>query len=121
MKKFKSVFWWAGAAAFLFIFQLVYNHFGHGVTSKFMDTAWLVALIPLAIQLIYALMHDVPNQAWRRVWRWWNVAFWAIFFGQIVIGILAIAGTSSNLVIGYYVLAGVVFILGGISWFRKTH
>jgi hypothetical protein len=120
MKRFKSVFYWLGVTVFLFVFQLIYNHFGHGVESVYMNTAWLVGLVALVIHVLYALRKQIPSKRWLNFWRWFNISVWSVAFAQIVIGILAIAGTSSNLVIVYYVFAAILLIPAIVTTVRTA-
>ena len=34
MAKYQTAIKWFGVTGFIFIFQLIYNHFGHGVQSQ---------------------------------------------------------------------------------------
>ncbi|MBJ7691048.1 hypothetical protein [Weissella confusa] len=42
MAKYQTAIKWFGVTGFIFIFHLIYNHFGHGVQSPKMNWAWLV-------------------------------------------------------------------------------
>ncbi|WP_247224573.1 hypothetical protein [Weissella cibaria] len=50
MQRYKTVLKWVGVSIFIFIFHLVYNHFGHGVQSASLNWAWLIPLIPALIR-----------------------------------------------------------------------
>ncbi|MBC6498550.1 hypothetical protein H7R52_07185 [Weissella confusa] len=65
MAKYQTAIKWFGVTGFIFIFHLIYNHFGHGVQSPKMNWAWLVpaaVLIWQVLVVMWFLMAERQNQ-----------------------------------------------------------
>lgn len=62
MAKYQTAIKWFGVTGFIFIFHLIYNHFGHGVQSPKMNWAWLVPAAVLIWQvLVVPLSQKLPK------------------------------------------------------------
>ena len=89
------------------MFHLVYAHFSHGVDSLAMQLMYLTVLIFGAT--FYALLGVLKPQlhalsGYRLFTNLYNMGLAAVVFGQLIQGIVEIAGTGSGFVRYYYVL-----------------
>lgn len=114
MQRYKTALKWVGVSIFIFIFHLVYNHFGHGVQSASLNWAWLIPLIPALIRGVLILTKNEVTQrfALQHFWQWSNLAIWSITIWLVLQGILTIAGTGSQYLYGYGIFAVLFWIIG---------
>ena len=115
MAKYQTAIKWFGVTGFIFIFHLIYNHFGHGVQSPKMNWAWLVPAAVLIWQVLVVTIKPEIAQSpkYKTFWEWGNLATWSVIIALIVAGILEIAGTGSTFIVGYYVISALLLI-GGV-------
>lgn len=115
MAKYQTVIKWFGVTGFIFIFHLIYNHFGHEVQSPKMNWAWLVPAAVLIWQVLVVTITPKIAQTpkYKTFWAWGNLATWSVIVALIVAGILEIAGTGSTFIVGYYVISALLLI-GGV-------
>lgn len=115
MAKYQTAIKWFGVTGFIFIFPLIYNHFGHGVQSPKMNWAWLVPAAVLIWQVLVVTIKPEIAQTpkYKTFWAWGDLATWSVIVALIVAGILEIAGTGSTFIVGYYVISALLLI-GGV-------
>lgn len=115
MAKYQTAIKWFGVTGFIFIFHLIYNHFGHGVQSPKMNWAWLVPAAVLIWQVLVLTIKPEIAQTpkYKTFWAWGDLATWSVIVALIVAGILEIAGTGSTFIVGYYVISALLLI-GGV-------
>ncbi|MCS9990425.1 hypothetical protein [Weissella confusa] len=115
MAKYQTAIKWFGVTGLIFIFHLIYNHFGHGVQSPKMNWAWLVPAAVLIWQVLVVTITPkiAKTPKYKTFWAWGNLATWSVIVALIVAGILEIAGTGSIYIVGYYVIS-VLLLIGGV-------
>ncbi|TGE75487.1 hypothetical protein [Weissella confusa] len=115
MAKYQTAIKQFGVTGFIFIFHLIYNHFGHGVQSQKMNWVWLVPAAVLIWQTIVVIIKPAmaQTQKYKTFWAWGNLAAWSVIIALLVAGILEIAGTGSIYIVGYYVIS-VLLLIGGV-------
>lgn len=107
-----------GIAISLYLFQLLYNYFGHGVTSVYLSYAWV---LPFASGLLFLLLDQLaPHAVTRFGFLSFNTALAALIFWSVLTGILAIAGSDSPYLVFYLYLAGISFLASVISFFKHV-
>lgn len=104
-----------GAAAFLLFFAAVYNHFGHGVHSAFLDLAFLWPLGGAAAHALAALRHAAPAP---RADNALFAALTAFAVGSVLAGVHAIAGTSSAWLVWFFVAGGAALAVFAVELCR---
>ena len=105
----KVLLTYLAVSIFCFIFQLVYNHYGHEVTSFFMSWLWLW---PAAGCFWYLALYILALPL-RRVSRNAVGAGIATFtVGSLLEGIFEIAGTSSPYTGGFFVVGAAMTAAG---------
>ena len=86
------------AALLAFVVSRVYNLFGHGITSPFMDWVFLFPLVGGAVMFGAAALF-APGLAARRGWRpgfnLYSAGIATMAVGSLLRGIFDIAGTAS--------------------------
>jgi len=92
-------------AVFLFVFHIIYNHFGHGITSAFMDLAFVVPLAGAAFYLILSLLRRTLSPFTENA-VYGSVAAFSV--GFVLQGIFEIAGTSSGYTVLFFIAGGVM-------------
>lgn len=72
MAKYQTAIKWFGVTGFIFIFHLIYNHFGHGVQSPKMNWAWLVPAAVLIWQVLVVTIKPEIAQTpkYKTFWAW---------------------------------------------------
>ena len=113
---------WGGFAAFCLAFSRVYDVFGHGVTSPFMENLFW---IPLAGVFFWLLCRGWQYRPARRVQNCLFAALTTLTAGCLLQGILDIAGTSSAYIwlffgVGGLWAAGFCLSLGRDLLLRKA-
>lgn len=114
MQRYKTVLKWVGVSIFIFVFHLVYNHFGHGVQSAGLNWAWLMPLVTVLSRGVLIITENEVTQRFVRqhFWQWSNFAIWSITIWLVLQGILTIAGTGSQYLYGYGVSIDLFWIIG---------
>lgn len=95
----------------LFVFQLIYHHFSHGVTSSLLACAWL---IPVAGYLFLTIWQKVRGATGRLAANLYHSGIATLCTWAVLKGILDIALTSSPYTI-CYLIAGIGFLLAGLA------
>ena len=112
MNKKKTFYSYFISSVILFIFQLVYHHFSHGVTSQALKWVWVIPMVGGAFLFIFKkILNTFQN---RLAFNLFNTGLTSYIVGMILKGILEIAGTSSPY-IGIYPMIGMIIL--GISLF----
>lgn len=112
MNKKKTFYSYFISSVILFIFQLVYHHFSHGVTSQALRWVWVIPMVGGAFLFIFKkILNTFQN---RLAFNLFNTGLTSYIVGMILKGILEIAGTSSPY-IGIYPMIGMIIL--GISLF----
>lgn len=62
MQRYKTVLKWVGVSIFIFVFHLVYNHFGHGVQSASLNWAWLMPLVAVLSRGVLIITENEVTQ-----------------------------------------------------------
>ncbi|MFV0528290.1 MAG: hypothetical protein ACK5MN_06190 [Lachnospiraceae bacterium] len=101
-------------AAFLYVFHMVYNYFGHGVESLAMNTVWIFPLgLLLLLWLLYLLMRKaMATNAGKNACRLFLSATITLIIARILTGVFEIAGTGSSYLLLYYLLAAGLGLIG---------
>ncbi len=100
-----------GAAVFILIFSRIYNYFGHGVASAYMDTAWL---IPLCCFLWYLALLFARRRTGTISANALAAGCATMTCGFLLQGILEIAGTASPYLPAFFWIGGIL-LAGGIA------
>lgn len=109
MNKLKSFISYILTSFFLFIFQLIYHQYSHGIISNELQYVWVYPLILLIVCLVLDFLIDVWNH--RLALNLINSGIAALVMGNILTGILDIAGSDSPFLFIYnYVGFGLVII-----------
>lgn len=109
MSKLKSFISYILTSFFLFIFQLIYHQYSHGIISNKLQYVWLYPLILLIVCLILDFLIDVWNH--RLALNLINSGIAALVVGSMLTGVLDIAGSDSPFLFIYnYVGFGLVII-----------
>ncbi|EGP5121428.1 hypothetical protein EL427_07425, partial [Enterococcus faecium] len=112
MNKKKTFYSYFISSVILFIFQLVYHHFSHGVTSQALKWVWVIPMVGGAFLFIFEkILNTFRN---RLAFNLFNTGLASYIVGMILKGILEIAGASSPY-IGIYPMIGTIIL--GISLF----
>lgn len=102
------------ATAFLIVFAAVYNHFGHGVRSRFMDFAWIWPALGAITAAVFSAIGK-PFRDFGRVLLRCGLATLAI--GSVLEGIFEIAGTNSPFM-PVFAAAGLILLASSIVTLR---
>ncbi|MBX4192927.1 hypothetical protein, partial [Enterococcus lactis] len=112
MNKKKTFYSYFISSVILFIFQLVYHHFSHGVTSQALKWVWVIPMVGGAFLFIFEkILNTFRN---RLAFNLFNTGLASYIVGMILKVILEIAGVSSAF-IGIYSMIGTIIL--GISLF----
>lgn len=106
-------------AALLYLFQLLYNYFGHGVTSVFLSYAWVIAFASGLLLLVFNKL--TPRAVTRFGFISFNTGIAALIFWSILTGILSIAGSDSPYLVVYLYIALISFISSGFNFLKHLH
>jgi hypothetical protein len=94
----------------------VYEHFSHGVYSTFMIFMFAVPLVGgLVPYTLLALAQDKPFPG-KITQNLWNAGIATLTVGFFIQGVLEIYGTTSDLIIAYWI-NGVAFCAAGFTAF----
>lgn len=99
----------------LFLFQLIYHQFSHGVVSTGLKFVWLIPLI--GGLLVLFLNHSLRILENRFAFNLYNIALALSINYLILQGILDIAGSDSPFLLYNLVLSGVAFSLSILLFF----
>lgn len=101
----RRVWRWLFFTVLVLVFGLVYEIFSFGVYSNFMIFAFA---FPLFMGLVPALVTCLKGVRRREgmAWQFWNSAVMTFTVGSLMQGVLDIYGTTSHLMI-YYWIAGI--------------
>ncbi|NTQ52879.1 hypothetical protein HQ884_00160 [Enterococcus faecium] len=112
MNKKKAFYSYFISSVLLFIFQWIYHHFSHVVTSQALRWVWVIPMVGGAFLFIFKkILNTFQN---RLAFNLFNTGLTSYIVGMILKGILEIAGTSSPY-IGIYPMIGMIIL--GISLF----
>ncbi|SJX71258.1 hypothetical protein FM130_11100 [Enterococcus faecium] len=112
MNKKKAFYSYFISSFLLFIFQWIYHHFSHRVTSQALRWVWVIPMVGGAFLFIFKkILNTFQN---RLAFNLFNTGLTSYIVGMILKGILEIAGTSSPY-IGIYPMIGMIIL--GISLF----
>lgn len=114
----KKIIGYGSLTVAVFLFQLIYHHFGHGVVSTTLRFVWLVPLIGGLVW--WLLQRFFPDRLNRLAFNAYNSGLAALSFWCILQGILAIAGSDSPYLWSYLVLAGLSFGVMVLTSIRGT-
>lgn len=115
MKK-TTILFYLGSSALLFLFQYIYQYFGHGVYSTSLTYVWLIPLIGGG--LLATLAKITPAYTTRLVRNLCNSAL-AIFVSWAILnGILEIAGSDSPYLTAYLYAGVACTILSCAAYIR---
>lgn len=98
MKK-ATILFYLCSSVLLFLFQFIYQYFGHGVHSTSLTYAWLIPL--MGGGLLTLLAHFTPSYTTRLVRNLVNSALAIFASWSILNGILEIAGSDSPYLTAY--------------------
>ena len=100
---------------FCIVFAVVYNQFGHGVTSPYMNFMFLYPLV-LGVGGYLILMRVHRTECFFTPWsKWYHWGIVTLVFGNALKGIFDIAGTSSPYVVLYWIVGGMLIFIGTIG------
>ncbi|MHC5372341.1 hypothetical protein ACYSNU_00920 [Enterococcus sp. LJL120] len=103
MKLKRTIIGYLSITAFLFVFQLIYHRFSHGVTSIGLEYVWVIPLIGgLLIILLNGPLKTLNN---RLAFNLYNIALAVCINAVIIQGILDIAGSDTPYLRYYYFIA----------------
>jgi len=109
-----------GAAAFCFIFFLIYHQFDHGVTSPYMTYAFLIPLLLGGVPTLFFIYKQgriLPGLVSCELFR---SGIASVTVSSILKGIFEIAGTSSPYQ-RYLMVLGVGLLICGFASFLVYH
>lgn len=116
-----------GFSAFAFLFHLIYAHFSHGIDSVAMKTMYLSILIfgALFYGLLGAIIQGVTTaRGYRLFVNLYNTGLSAVVIGQLLQGIVEIAGTGSDYIMYYYAFGVAMMLLGivilGVDFYKDN-
>lgn len=91
---------------------MIYNHFGHGVESPFMNFAWIWPTLGAAVSLAFFLRKK-PLTEPGRVFLACGIA--TLTVGFLLEGVFAIAGTGSAFMPVFFFAGAALLLLSFIS------
>jgi len=111
-----------GAAASLFcgILTIVYNHFGHGVHSVYMDRLFLFPLLLGTAVYALLLFTGIVKNASENAFSLYACGITTLTVGSLLKGVFVIAGTNSPYLIVYWSLGIALLILGAALQLRHS-
>lgn len=108
-EKMKCLIGYGTATVFCFVFQLIYEHFSHGVTSYYMVYAFLIPMIGGLISILsFGSKNSRENHLFRQLLC--GSIIW-LTLGSIYQGVLDIYGTTNHLVILYVIVAVIQLVI----------
>jgi len=110
-KLFDAVLWFLGIALACLLLGMVYTSFGHGVSSWFMSSFYLVPLAGgAAVSLLLYLLPNAPMPG-RFSYNLYCSGLAAVAVGMVLQGVFEIAGTASPYP-RRFMLAGIFMCIG---------
>jgi len=106
-KYVKRLLKYLGVVAFVVIFSTVYNHYGRGMRSPFMDYAFAVPTVCGALSLL------INNDKIR---VFFNYGMWTLIAYSIMRGVFTIAGADSPDYLIVFLIIGTGFIISSVSF-----
>lgn len=104
------------ATVFIIVFAAVYNHFGHGVHSLYMNFAWIWPAAGCLVSLVFFFIKRIFPEPGR---IFLACALATLTAGSILRGIFEIAGTNSRFVPVFFVAGGALCVVAGLSGVRE--
>lgn len=106
----KEVYRYLLISLFFLILGIIYEHFSLGVYSNYMIYAFMIPLVmgSLVSGIIYVLdLKILPNRISNNFYR---ASIITLTVGSVIKGVLDIYGTTNNL-ISYYLIAGIILVI----------
>ena len=103
-------------SAFLFIFNLIYSIFAHGIGSDYMRYAFLIPLIGGSVISVLFLKLPPANDIIKNIWR---MGISTLVIGSILHGVFDIYGSEVALV-NVFFIAGGILLLGSLTFYILT-
>jgi len=104
-----------GFSVFTFVFHKVYAHYSHGVDSASMQSMYLTLLVLGAIfySVLGFIKPDITRlSGYRGFTNLYNMGLATVVTGQLIQGIVEVAGTGSKYIRFYYVVGTTAMCLG---------
>lgn len=116
----KRIFKFLLLSIFCFIFTTVYNKFGHGVYSVYMNTLFIW---PLIAAITYTTLKVIDKGNNKLGIYLFNTSIVVMIYGSLLVGIFEIAGTASTYTNIYFILGAILFVIGFIILIvsKKNH
>ncbi len=110
----KTILVYALISIFAFIFNKVYNLFGHGVTSPWMSNMYLF-LIAFGVLIFLMIRIFLPNltkvNGYRLFFNLYNSGVASFVNGMLLKGIFEIAGGTSNFTLWFLYIGAALMVL----------
>lgn len=110
----------AAASLFCGILTIVYNHFGHGVHSVYMDRLFLFPLLLGTAVYALLLFTGIVKNASENAFSLYACGITTLTVGSLLKGVFVIAGTNSPYLIVYWSLGIALLILGAALQLRHS-
>lgn len=110
MRKNGIVFGCVGA--FCILFSTIYNMYGHGVESIYMNYMFIWPLIAMILYIICGIRRALVSRICSNLF---NAGIATISIGFMLRGIFEIAGTSSVFQKYYILVGGIFLLLSGVT------
>ncbi len=110
-KLFKISFQYFCFSLFLFLFNLIYSIFAHGVSSAYMDYAFLIPFLGGSIVSLLFFKLPTPGEIVRQTWR---MGLITLVIGCLLHGVFDIYGSEVSLV-NVFFYTGFLLIFGSLS------
>jgi hypothetical protein len=101
----KTIIRYVISSIFLFIFQVVYHQFSHGVVSPALRYVWIVPILGLIIWIIVASVNH------SKLSFLYHAGIVILINGFILQGILEIAGSDSPYIVFYFIVSFLCIIV----------
>lgn len=105
------------ATGVCFLFAMIYNQFGHGVQSVYMNYMFLCPLILGMMFYGFILLVPKAKNISRFSFNLYNSGIATLTVGSMLKGIFQIAGTASEFVLVYGILGSIMVATGFITYF----
>lgn len=104
------------ATVFCLVFSLIYNHFGHGVTSFFMTGLCLWPLLGFIFSFLFRFLKNPPGRFSENSI---NAGIGTLGIASLLKGIFDIAGTASSYVWWIFAIGVLWLAMGIVALFVK--
>ena len=94
---------------FVLLFSIIYESFSHGVYSNYMIFAFLIPLL-LGV-VVFKILEITKTKINFLTINFYNATIITLVVGSLMKGFLDIYGTTNNLIYGYLIISGVLFLL----------